>query len=180
MQNRKIVLLQRPEKEVSSELWQLKKEPVPDLVAGQVLIKVEFISMDPTMRAWMNEGFYDGCIELDRDAMWAFGVGTVLDSQHPDFIEGDAVHGMLKAQDYAISAGEELDKLTVGDEPLSYHAGIFGMTGMTSYFGITAAVHCGGRGWLTGSTDCQTQGRTGYRYCGWPGKMQIRPGRTGM
>ena len=72
--------------------------------------------------------------------MWAFGVGCVLQSLHPDFSPGDPVHGMLKVQDYAVCAGEELDKLAVGSEPLSYHAGIFGMTGMTSYFGITAAV----------------------------------------
>lgn len=123
-----------------SELWTLEEETVPALVSGQVLTKVEYISMDPTMRAWLNESSYDGCVGLDGEAMWAFGVGHVIKSRHPDFSPGDAVHGMLKVQDYAVCAGEELDKLSPGDEPLSYHAGIFGMTGMTSYFGITAAV----------------------------------------
>ena len=140
MQNRKIILLQRPAGSTCSELWQLENESVPELTADQVLTKVEFISMDPTMRAWMNEGFYDGGVALGGEAMWAFGVGRVVRSQHPNFTAGDAVHGMLKVQDYTVCAGDELDKLTLGEEPLSYHAGLFGMTGMTSYFGITAAV----------------------------------------
>jgi NADPH-dependent curcumin reductase CurA len=140
MQNRKIILLQRPVDEKCSDLWQLKTESVAELTADQVLVKVEFISMDPTMRAWMNEDCYVGCVALNGEAMWAFGVGRVEQSRHPNFATGDPVHGMLKVQDYAVCAGEELDKLTVGEEPLSYHAGLFGMTGMTSYFGITAAV----------------------------------------
>ncbi|MEH6570669.1 MAG: NADP-dependent oxidoreductase [Halioglobus sp.] len=140
MQNRKMILLQRPAGNTCSELWQLDSESVPELTPGQVLTKVEFISMDPTMRAWMNEGSYDGGVALGGEAMWAFGVGRVVQSQHPNFTAGDAVHGMLKVQDYAVCAGDDLDKLSLGEEPLSYHAGFFGMTGMTSYFGITAAV----------------------------------------
>src|SRR5215207_3470736 len=36
--------------------WTYAEEQVPELEDGQMLVKVLYISLDPAMRGWMNEG----------------------------------------------------------------------------------------------------------------------------
>ncbi len=36
--------------------WQYTEEPVSEPGDGEVLVKILYISLDPAMRGWMNEG----------------------------------------------------------------------------------------------------------------------------
>jgi len=36
--------------------WKQTEEPVPKPGEGEMLVKVLYISLDPAMRGWMNEG----------------------------------------------------------------------------------------------------------------------------
>ena len=112
---------------------------MPVVGEGQVLVAIETVSIDPAMRAWMDEFCYVGCVALD-ETMWAFAVGEVQESRHPNFAVGDKVRGLLGVQRYGVISGDELEKLDTEGEPLSNHLGIYGMTGLTAYFGITDLV----------------------------------------
>lgn len=139
LKNQCIILVARPEGLPEDDCWRLEERPLPQLTAGQVLVEAQYISIDPAMRAWLDEACYLSCVELGQP-MWAFAVGTVVESLHDDFCIGDKVRGLCGVQRYSAMAGEDLDKIDHRDEPLSYHLGIYGYTGLTAYFGMTDLV----------------------------------------
>ncbi|MFN2465782.1 MAG: NADP-dependent oxidoreductase [Candidatus Dormibacteria bacterium] len=109
---------------------------VPELVDGQVLIKVLYLSLDPAMRGWMNDvRSYVPPVGIG-EVMRAGGVGRVLKSNNPRFKEGDFVHGMLGIQEFALSDGRDLYSVDPNLAPLPTYLGALGMPGMTAYFGL--------------------------------------------
>lgn len=133
--NKNIRLVKRPDGMPTAECWALHEDTIPTPDEGQVLVAIEYISLDPAMRAWMNENFYAGPVTLNT-VMMAFAVGRVKHSRHPKFSEGDCVRGIIGVQQYSVVDGDQLEKLQVEDEPLSFHLGVYGMTGLTAYFGM--------------------------------------------
>ena len=116
--------------------WNYTEEPVRDPGPGEVLVKVLYVSLDPAMRGWMNEG--KSYIEPVRigDVMRAFGGGRVIASQNPGFAVGDHVTGVFGAQEYAVSDGKGLNKVDLRLAPLPVYLSILGVTGLTAYFGL--------------------------------------------
>jgi hypothetical protein len=116
--------------------WNYTEEPVKDPGPGQVVVKSLYISLDPAMRGWMNEGrSYIEPVKIG-EVMRAGAVGRVIASQNPSFKEGDYVFGVLGAQEYATSDGKGLTKIDPNIAPLPVYLGALGMTGLTAYFGL--------------------------------------------
>jgi NADPH-dependent curcumin reductase CurA len=116
--------------------WEYASEPAGEPGDGEFLIEVNYISLDPAMRGWINEGrSYIPPVEIG-EVMRALGVGRVVESKHPDFAEGDTVTGLFGVQEYTISAGAGVIKVDPGLAPLPTYLGALGMTGMTAYFGL--------------------------------------------
>jgi len=134
--NRQCRLAQRPVGLPGPEVWQFTDEPVPEPQDGEVLVDVEYVSLDPAMRGWMNDApSYIPPVQLG-DVMRAGTVGRVAASRHPKFAEGDAVSGALGVQERAISDGRGLIKVDPDLAPLPTYLGTLGMTGLTAYFGL--------------------------------------------
>lgn len=105
MQNRQIRLASRPKGLPVPENWSLVTEEVPQLEDGDVLMKIELISMDPAMRGWMNDRrSYLPPVQIG-EVMRAGAGGVVLESRHPDFKPGDHVIGTIGAQEYYLARG---------------------------------------------------------------------------
>jgi NADPH-dependent curcumin reductase CurA len=116
--------------------WSYTEEPVRSPADNEVLVKVLYLSLDPAMRGWMNEGrSYIPPVELGA-VMRAGGVGRVLESRHERFKPGDFVYGTLNVQEYATLDGKGLTKVDPGFAPLPTWLGTLGMPGMTAYFGL--------------------------------------------
>ena len=116
--------------------WNYTEEPVADPGPGQVVVKNLYISLDPAMRGWMNEGrSYIEPVKIG-DVMRAGAVGRVIASQNPSFKTGDHVFGMLGMQEYALSDGKGLNKVDPNIAPLPVYLGALGITGLTAYFGL--------------------------------------------
>ena len=56
LQNRQFKLIARPVGLVTRSDFEFATSSVGEPGAGNVLVKVLYISMDPAMRGWMNEG----------------------------------------------------------------------------------------------------------------------------
>ncbi len=85
--------------------WDYVEEPAPEPGEGEFRVQVEYLSLDPAMRAWMNPGrSYVPPVEIG-EVMRAAGIGRVIDSRHPDFAEGDELYGVWGVQRYAVSDG---------------------------------------------------------------------------
>lgn len=116
--------------------WQIGEEPIGTVTDGQFLVRVEYLSVDPAMRTWMNAGrSYVPAVEIG-EVMRAAGIGRVIDSQHPKFAVGDEVYGTFGVQRYAISDGRDVTPVDTTLAPAPVHLGALGISGLTAYFGL--------------------------------------------
>jgi hypothetical protein len=116
--------------------WTYTEEPVAEPMEGELLVQVLYISLDPAMRIWINEGrSYLPPVELG-EVMRALGVGIVTASRNSRFAVGDHVSGMFGVQEYALTDGRGVTKVDTRVAPLPKHLSVLGMTGMTAYFGL--------------------------------------------
>lgn len=134
--NRTVRLIARPIGEPKAADFKIATEPLLPLNDGQVLIRNSYLSLDPAMRGWMNEG--KSYIEPVRlgDVMRAGGVGEVVESRNPKFQVGDFVSGMAGVQSYCVSDGRGWTKVDPNLAPLTTYLNVLGMPGMTAYFGL--------------------------------------------
>lgn len=134
--NRQFRLAARPVGMATRSDWDLVEDLVPEPKTGELLVKVLYISLDPAMRGWMNEGrSYVPPVQIG-EVMRALGAGRVLQSNHPDYKAGDHVVGLFGVQEYAVSDGNGGIKVDPGLVPLPVYLGTLGMPGMTAYFGL--------------------------------------------
>ena len=116
--NRQYRLAARPVGMPKPGDWRFTTEPVSDPAGGQFLVKVLYLSLDPAMRGWMNEGkSYMPPVGLG-EVMRAGGIGKVIASKHPQFAIGDYVSGMLNIQDYCLTDGNGFSKVDPRLAPL--------------------------------------------------------------
>ena len=134
--NRVWRLIQRPDGEITDGVLNLVDETIPEPGDGQFSLRLNYLSLDPTNRVWMNpEESYMPPVTLG-DAMRGIVCGTVIDSRHPDFVTGDVVSGLGEWADYQLGTPDALNKLDPGPVPLADAFGILAIVGPTAYFGL--------------------------------------------
>jgi NADPH-dependent curcumin reductase CurA len=116
--------------------WNYAEEPVREPGDGEVLVKIQYVSLDPAMRGWMNEGrSYIPPVAIG-EVMRGFAAGEVIASNDPDVAVGQHVGGLLGVQEYAVANGKGVFKLDTSLAPLPVYLGALGMPGVTAYFGL--------------------------------------------
>ena len=135
-QNKQLLLQKRPVGLPEKDTWKLVETEIPTPSEGEILIQCEYVSLDPAMRGWINEGkSYIAPVELN-DVMRAGGVGKVIESKNSTFNVGDYVYGQTGIQQYILTDGNGYHKVDPSLAPLPTYLGTLGMPGMTAYFGI--------------------------------------------
>ena len=135
--NRRLVLAERPTGNVEESTVRLEEVDVPEPGSGQALVRTRYVSIDPTIRTWMDDvqGYLPpiGIDEVVRSA----GVGEVVTSNSDQYKVGELVFGMPGWQDYVLAdAGSgTMRPLPPGVDPTAALS-VFGTTGMTAYFGL--------------------------------------------
>jgi len=135
--NRKMILNARPSGMVDASTVQLSEGPVPEPGAGEALVRIQYLSIDPTIRTWMDDapGYLPpiGIGDVVRGA----GIGQVIESNSNTYAVDDLVFGMLGWQDFAVVGEGEgaAQVLPTGVEP-TLALNLFGVNGMTAYFGL--------------------------------------------
>ena len=134
--NRAYRLAQRPVGLPTADTFELTEESVGEPADGQVLVEVQYLSLDPAMRGWMNDApSYTPPVGLG-EVMRAIGAGRVVASRDGRYAEGDHVVGLLGVQEYAVVGADGLSKADPDLAPLPKWLGILGMPGLTAYFGL--------------------------------------------
>jgi len=136
MRSREIHLAARPEGWPKESDFELAEVDVADPEEGELLIRNEFMSVDPYMRGRMNDTrSYVPPFALG-EPMPGGAVGRVVASNNPDYAEGDWVFSMLGWREVARSDGEGLRKLDPERAPPQASLGVLGMPGLTAYVGL--------------------------------------------
>ncbi len=139
--NHQIRLAARPVGLPKHSDWSFTEEPVAAPDEGGVLVRTLYLSLDPAMRGWMNEGkSYIPPVGLG-EVMRAGGIGVVVASRHPEFAVGDKVSAGLGVQEYCLIPADQIKRsgLAQIDPRLGSDTqwlNVLGMPGMTGYFGL--------------------------------------------
>jgi len=138
--NKQFKLAARPVGMVKRSDFEYAETTIPVPAEGEVLVKTLYISLDPAMRGWMNEGkSYIPPVGIG-EVMRAGTLGEVVTSHHPKFKVGQHVVGNWGVQGYAvIGAANGIGTLYTVDgalAPLPKYLGVLGMPGFTGYFGL--------------------------------------------
>ena len=136
--NRRFLLRERPSGRIGPDTFELSEEAVPEIGDSEALVRVDWISLDPTNRAWLNDTpTYLPPVGIG-EVMRALGLGEVVASKNPNYAVGQTVQGLVGWQEYAV-ASDAMPLLPVdvadGVSPSAY-LGALGMTGLTAWIGI--------------------------------------------
>jgi len=135
--NKQVQLKERPAGIPQAKHFEIIEASVPELAERHILVRNEFLSVEPAMRGWVSAVANYSTPVAIGEVMRAFAAGTVVASRHPGFAEGDKVMGMLGWQHFAISDGTSITrKVKETDLPLSLSLGVLGLNGVTAYFGL--------------------------------------------
>jgi NADPH-dependent curcumin reductase CurA len=135
--NRRLVLAERPSGMVDDQTVRMEEADAPQPGAGEALARVRYLSIDPTIRTWMDdaEGYLPpiGIGEVVRGA----GVAEIVSSNSELYSPGDMVFGLTGWQDYVLAdaAANAMRVLPPGVSPTAA-LGVLGVTGMTAYYGL--------------------------------------------
>src|SRR3954452_11441332 len=134
--NQQFRLAKRPVGNATRDDFELVSEPAAEPGDGEVLVEVQYISLDPAMRGWMNDArSYVPPVGLG-EVMRAGAVGRVVASNSDRLAEGDHVVGMFGVQRYAVTDGQGVTKVDPNLVGLPTYLGAVGMPGLTAYFGM--------------------------------------------
>ncbi len=135
--NRKIVLAERPKGEPDDNTLRLETEDVPAPGKGQMLLRNEYLSLDPYMRGRMSDApSYAAPVELGA-VMVGGTVAQVVSSDVGGFAAGDWVQAFGGWQDYALSDGTGVINMGKSPDNPSWALGVLGMPGLTAWAGLT-------------------------------------------
>jgi NADPH-dependent curcumin reductase CurA len=136
--NRRFLLRQRPSGRIGPDTFELSEQPVPEIADGEALVRVDWISLDPTNRMWINDTpTYLPPVGIG-EVMRAAGLGQVVASNNPNYTVGQTVQGLLGWQEYAVLSDASMVNpvdVAEGISPSAY-LGALGMTGLTAWVGI--------------------------------------------
>ncbi len=134
--NRQWILRERPSGPLSEDIFEMRTTSMPVPEDGEVLVRVQALSLDPANRVWIVGPSYRPAVEVGA-VMDGFAIGTVVRSHHPDIAVGQVVTGDLGWQEYSARPADTLEVVPRDSaRPLSNYLGVLGVTGLTAYFGI--------------------------------------------
>ena len=136
--NTRIVLARRPEGEPTDDCFRVETVELPELEDNQILIKVNWLSLDPYMRPRMNDmKSYAKPLRIG-DVMTGESTGVVLESKSDKYRPGDHIAAHLGWQSHIVADADNPAVMPVdlANGSLSAHLGVVGMPGRTAYFGL--------------------------------------------
>ncbi|MPY55942.1 NADP-dependent oxidoreductase [Streptomyces spongiae] len=144
--NRQWVLARRPVGAVSVDDFRYQEGEVPEPGEGEVLVRTLYFGYDASQRIWLtDDGGYMRPVGIG-EPMRTMGIGQVVASSDPGYRPGDLVEGFMSWQDYVVARSDgpmPLRVLPPADFPLSWNLGVFGVGGLTAYFGVTDGLKVG-------------------------------------
>src|SRR5262247_2357133 len=133
---RQIVLAARPQGRPKPSDFRLEETAMPTPSDGQVLLRVQYLSLDPYMRGRMDDRKsyakpvpLGGGREVEK-------ITTVIASKHPGYSEGEIVLARTGWRTHALSDRADLRKLDPAAALVTTGLGVLGMPGFTAYAGL--------------------------------------------
>jgi NADPH-dependent curcumin reductase CurA len=132
----RIVLAARPQGAVQPSNFRLEEVRMPKTASGEMLLKVQFLSLGPYMRGRMDDRKSYAPPTAVGAVMPGESVATVFESNLPGYSAGDLVLAFTGWQTHAISDGSRVRKVDLALAPVTTRLGVLGMPGFSAYSGM--------------------------------------------
>ena len=130
-------LARRPVGDIADGDLVYASEALPNLADGQFLLRIRYLSLDPTNRIWMSDQEQYMPPVAVGAPMRGGVAGVVVASRKPGVAEGDVFGGLGEWADHMVSDGTGLSRLpAIPGIPLAQVFGTLGLVGVTAYFGL--------------------------------------------
>ncbi|RAO33495.1 NADPH-dependent curcumin reductase [Micromonospora saelicesensis] len=134
--NREIHLASRPQGWPTEDTFRLVETEVPTPGPGQIVVRNQYMSVDPYMRGRMNDvKSYVPPFALDAPLDGA-AIGEVVASEAADIAVGTTVLHGLGWREYALLDAAAARPVDPNIAPVSAYLSVLGMTGLTAYAGL--------------------------------------------
>ncbi|MDE2252571.1 MAG: NADP-dependent oxidoreductase [Gammaproteobacteria bacterium] len=136
--NRRIVLDHRPAGTPEAGNFRRDDQPAPEPGEGQILLRNHYLSIDPAQRGWISPGVNFAEPVAVGDVMRSLAVGAVAATRSAKYSVGEYLYGWFGWQDYCV-AGEPqvIARVQPAQGPVSLGLGLYGISGVTAYLGLT-------------------------------------------
>jgi len=135
--NRRIVLDHRPEATPGPEHFRRDDQPIGELADGQILVRNQYLSIDPAQRGWIGGAGYAEPVAIGA-VMRSLAVGQVVATRNAKFTQGECLYGWFGWQDYcAATEAQVIARVDPRQGGVSAGAGLFGICGVTAYLALT-------------------------------------------
>src|SRR5271170_3314231 len=132
--NHQVILAEKPRGKLALENFQFAEAEIPRPADGEVLVKARYVSLDAANRAWMQGVTYRAALGAG-EVMAGGSLAEVVESRAHHLAPGDLVFADTGWQEYAAVPAKHLQKLPKL-EPLTHLLSVYGVTGLTAYFGL--------------------------------------------
>ncbi|QKX63049.1 uncharacterized protein TRUGW13939_10217 [Talaromyces rugulosus] len=129
--------------------FELTTQPIPTLGEEQVLLKVLFLSNDPAQRMWIDpnilpERLYTSPVEIGETMRSYSSIAEVVESTSKTLPVGALVCSTTGWCEYVVLPAETAMRIEpVDDLPPTHFSGIFGIAGVTAYYGLVDIIKAG-------------------------------------
>jgi NADPH-dependent curcumin reductase CurA len=135
--SREVRLASRPKGLPTPDNFAIAQTELGPIDDQQVLVRNQFMSVDPYMRGRMNDvKSYVPPFQLGKP-LDGGAVGEVIESRADAFKQGDAVVSNYGWRECFVASPQQLQSVSRDIQPLSVYLGALGMTGMTAWAGLT-------------------------------------------
>ena len=148
---RELVLSRRPQGRIGPECFTLAERELPALAPGQLLVRADCFSVDPSMIPRLSADTYAPAFELGV-AVEARAVSQVVQSAADGWSDGDWAVCWGGWRDYAVVDASEVIRVRPRDGlPPHTWLHVLGAPGLTAYVGLidVARVQPGDRVWVS-------------------------------
>ncbi|HXQ14708.1 MAG TPA: NADP-dependent oxidoreductase [Caulobacteraceae bacterium] len=132
--NHQVILAEKPRGKLALENFQFAEAEIPKPAEGEVLVKARYVSLDAANRAWMQGVTYRAALGAG-EVMAGGSLAEVVESRADHLAPGDLIFADTGWQEYAAVPAKHLQKLPKM-EPLTHLLSVYGVTGLTAYFGL--------------------------------------------
>ena len=130
-----ICLRQVPQGMPQAQDFELRQLPLPLIGDGQLRVQVQWLSLDPFLRAQLGGRYAVPCPPLGS-IVPGYGIGTVVEDRSGRFQPGDVVTGMTGWAEFAAMDANTTSLIDAALAPVSTAVGVLGVPGLTAWAGV--------------------------------------------
>ena len=134
--NLQVIVKRFPEGWVKESDFELKEQALPVLRDGEVLVRNEWLSLDPYMRGRLSSAKSYAQSAKVGEVMVGQAAGVVMDSKSDRFKVGDSVLTYSGWQTHVSMDPSRIQAIDTSQVPASAYLGVLGMPGVTAWTGL--------------------------------------------